>query len=152
MPEVFAEIYADAASVLSTGLCKLVIERAKNRCEYWLLPQAVSLHKHEPGFREVDTTARLGGDEFAVILNGVNSREDAVRLAEKILLCFTAPIKINQYTVHVGASMGLCFFPGDANDMDDMLNKVDKALYKAKALGKNQICLHEKVMKNTENQ
>lgn len=101
-------------------------------------------------FREVDTTARLGGDEFAVIFNGVNSREDAVRLAEKILLCFTAPIKINQYTVHVGASMGLCFFPGDANDMKDMLNKVDKALYKAKALGKNQICLHEKVMKNTD--
>lgn len=36
------------SSELSTGLCKLVIERAKNRCEYCLLPQFVSLHKHEP--------------------------------------------------------------------------------------------------------
>ena len=36
------------SSELSTGLRKLVIERAKNRCEYCLLPQSVSLHKHEP--------------------------------------------------------------------------------------------------------
>ena len=36
------------SSKLSTGLRKLVIERAKNRCEYCLLPQSVSLHKHEP--------------------------------------------------------------------------------------------------------
>lgn len=36
------------SSELSTGLRKLVIERAKNRCEYCLLPQFVSLHKHEP--------------------------------------------------------------------------------------------------------
>ena len=36
------------SSELSTGLRELVIERAKNRCEYCLLPQSVSLHKHEP--------------------------------------------------------------------------------------------------------
>jgi len=36
------------SSELSTGLRKLVIERAKNRCEYCLLPESVSLHKHEP--------------------------------------------------------------------------------------------------------
>jgi hypothetical protein len=36
------------SSELSTDLRKLVIERAKNRCEYCLLPQSVSLHKHEP--------------------------------------------------------------------------------------------------------
>ena len=42
--------------------------------------------------------------------------------------------------------MGLCFFPGDANYIEDMLNKVDKALYRAKELGKNQICSHVKVI------
>jgi diguanylate cyclase (GGDEF)-like protein/PAS domain S-box-containing protein len=93
-------------------------------------------------FRKIDTTARMGGDEFAVILNGVNSREDAVRLAEKVLVRLATPLKIDQHTVHVGASMGICFFPGDANNVEDMLNNVDKALYQAKTLGKNQICLH----------
>ena len=36
------------SSEVSIGLRKLIIERAKNRCEYCLLPQFVSLHKHEP--------------------------------------------------------------------------------------------------------
>lgn len=36
------------SSELPKSLRKLIIERAKNRCEYCLLPQIASLHKHEP--------------------------------------------------------------------------------------------------------
>lgn len=93
-------------------------------------------------FREVDTVARIGGDEFSIILNGVKTKTDAVRLAEEILVRLSKPIDINTFTVHIGASIGLCFFPDDAKDIDDLLNKADKALYRAKEKGKNQICLH----------
>jgi diguanylate cyclase (GGDEF)-like protein/PAS domain S-box-containing protein len=96
-------------------------------------------------FREVDTIARLGGDEFAVVLNEVKSFDDAEQLAEKILTRFMLPIKIGSHSIHIGASIGLCFFPDDADNIEDMLTKVDRALYKAKALGKNQVCLYGKI-------
>ena len=35
-------------SDLSAGVRQLVVQRAGNRCEYCLLPQSFSLHKHEP--------------------------------------------------------------------------------------------------------
>ncbi len=35
-------------SPVSTSLRKLVAERARNRCEYCLLPQALAFHMHEP--------------------------------------------------------------------------------------------------------
>ncbi len=95
-------------------------------------------------FRQVDTAARMGGDEFAVILNGVQSREDALRLAEKVLTRLTKAAHIDQHSINIGTSMGLCFFPEDAGNVEAMLHYADKALYKAKALGKNQICFHEK--------
>lgn len=35
-------------SNLSDSLRQLVVERANSHCEYCLLPQSISLHKHEP--------------------------------------------------------------------------------------------------------
>ncbi len=93
-------------------------------------------------FREVDTPARMGGDEFAVILNGVQSREDAFRLAKKVLGRLTAAAQIDEHSIQIGTSMGLCFFPDDAHDPEEMLHNADKALYKAKELGKNQVCFY----------
>ncbi len=94
-------------------------------------------------FRQVDTAARMGGDEFAVILNGVKSREDALHLAEKVLARLTKPAHIDQHSITIGASMGLCFFPEDADNIEAMLRNADKALYRAKDLGKNQICFYQ---------
>ncbi|MCI5180821.1 MAG: HNH endonuclease [Candidatus Electrothrix sp. AW3_4] len=36
------------ATSISTALRTLLRERARNRCEYCLLPQSLALHKHEP--------------------------------------------------------------------------------------------------------
>ncbi|MES9851099.1 MAG: transporter substrate-binding domain-containing protein [Candidatus Thiodiazotropha sp. L084R] len=92
-------------------------------------------------FREVDTIARLGGDEFAVVLSSLNSKTDAEQLTQRFLASFSKPIIIDQHTIHIGASMGLCCFPGVAEDSEGLLHHADKALYKAKALGKNQIVI-----------
>ncbi len=97
-------------------------------------------------FREVDTAARMGGDEFAIILNGINSKADAKRLAESVLERITSVVNIDQHDIRLGASMGLCFYPDDASDIELMLHNADKALYKAKALGKNQIYLFDPVI------
>ena len=101
--------------------------------------------KLRENFRDVDTIARLGGDEFAIVLNGVSSIEEAVRMADNLLKLIEEPIIIDQHSVKIGASMGICVCCSDDSNRADMLNNADKALYEAKAKGKNQIYLYQNI-------
>ena len=86
---------------------------------------------------EVDSRflGRWGGEEFMVLLSNSNSEEAAV-LAEKIRLAF-ASISYETagcQTVSIGVTQAR-----DGEDADTLYNRVDKALYTAKANGKNQV-------------
>ncbi|WP_213773475.1 diguanylate cyclase [Bradyrhizobium sp. dw_78] len=89
--------------------------------------------------RAGDCVARYGGEEFAVLLPGL-APMDALTVAEKIRL------KVQQWsdgsqqinTVSIGvASM----IPGATTDWCDLVRAADKALYAAKANGRNQSAL-----------
>jgi len=61
--------------------------------------------------RSSDLVGRIGGDEFALIIEGVESQNDVGVLAEKVARVIEAPIELAGTTVHVGASIGVAFFP-----------------------------------------
>ncbi len=88
--------------------------------------------------RETDTVARLGGDEFVVILTRIKSREAVELIAENILRELGKPCQIGGQTINSGASVGIVFYPGDGNEVGDLLQKADLAMYRAKATGKNR--------------
>lgn len=90
--------------------------------------------------REVDTVARLGGDEFAVILKGAQRKEDADRLAKRYIDSTSRPFHIIADTVTIGVSVGISYFPVDADNAVDLIRRADLALYQAKANGKNNCC------------
>lgn len=89
--------------------------------------------------READTLARIGGDEFAVILNRIDSRDDAQRVAEQLLQSLAAPFQVDGHEITIGASIGISIFPGTASENDDLLQQADSAMYAAKRSGKNRI-------------
>lgn len=90
--------------------------------------------------RESDTVARLGGDEFAVVLRDLISEEVAMFLVRRLLQTASMPVFVGEQRVQVSASIGVCFLlPGSDADADQLLRRADKAMYKAKNLGKNQI-------------
>lgn len=89
--------------------------------------------------RESDTVIRLGGDEFAIILTNINSQLDAMRLAEKILSIFKDPMKIKKNEIKTSTSIGLSFYPDDADNSEELLRKADMALYEAKRMGRSQV-------------
>lgn len=88
--------------------------------------------------RTVDLIARLGGDEFAIILNSVNDQFDPITPAKKIIETLSKPMNIDGQMVKIGTTIGISVSPQDAMSLEEFINRADKALYKAKSLGKGQ--------------
>ena len=84
--------------------------------------------------RAQDTVARMGGDEFTVILPGLQTRADAVKVAQKLLDGLAQPFAIGAHELHVAASIGISVFPADGKDSAALVSNADAAMYQAKAL------------------
>jgi diguanylate cyclase (GGDEF)-like protein len=87
--------------------------------------------------RQDDTVARIGGDEFVLLLESLEHAENAAVVAAKVQHAFNKPFNLQEHSVHVSASMGICAFPGDGQDADTLLRNADAAMYRAKDEGRN---------------
>lgn len=88
--------------------------------------------------RESDTVARFGGDEFVVLQPVVNGSSDASDLAQKIVEAMQSPLKAGEFNEVVHTSIGIALYPQDGTTADELMNHADRALYRAKNLGRNQ--------------
>lgn len=94
--------------------------------------------------RNVDVLARYGGEEFVALLPETG-RDQARRAAERIREAIDAcefPGAETQPEGRVTVSIGGAGFPEDAKVARDLLAKADKALYAAKAAGRNRAVFH----------
>jgi diguanylate cyclase (GGDEF)-like protein/PAS domain S-box-containing protein len=82
------------------------------------------------------TLARLGGDEFGLLCEDCATAEQAAGLAQQMLGCLNQPFVVNGQELFIGASIGISLFPGDADDVAQVLRNVDSALFKAKSSGR----------------
>ncbi len=89
--------------------------------------------------RASDTVARFGGDEFAVLLGNVNSQENATMVAESILKELSRDFEIKGTAVSISGSIGLSFFPDDAEVAEDLIRLADGAMYAVKRSGKRGV-------------
>ena len=92
--------------------------------------------------REVDVVARLGGDEFAILLESTIEPEEIGGVCQRILQCFGEPVSVEGRGVRVGISLGCAVYPRDALTQSELYKVADRALYAAKAAGRNtwRIC------------
>jgi diguanylate cyclase (GGDEF)-like protein len=86
--------------------------------------------------RQGDVVGRYGGDEFIFLLNQIHHPTEATQLAERILAKLEQPIDVGE-PVTVGASIGLAFNSNLGETADELIRDADKAMYRAKAKGKN---------------
>lgn len=85
--------------------------------------------------REEDTVARLGGDEFAVLLEDIESHEEARIVAERLRTALEKPHSVAGESVVVPPSIGLSLFPDHGENEDELLRLADNAMYRAKKSG-----------------
>jgi diguanylate cyclase (GGDEF)-like protein/PAS domain S-box-containing protein len=84
-----------------------------------------------------DAVARVGGDEFNVLLDDLGSEKDAARLARALLATIGEPVDVDGQAIALSASIGISFYPQDANDVDGLVTHADMAMYEAKGCGRN---------------
>ena len=87
--------------------------------------------------RMSDTVARFGGDEFIILLTGLNSKDEAALVAQKVLSQVQTPIQLSACTADVGASIGIAMYPEDAGSEIELLKIADSLMYQVKYSGKN---------------
>lgn len=93
--------------------------------------------------RESDTLSRMGGDEFVVLTEGVGSEVQLHALIDKLRAEVEQPYLVPSAKqpkgtrVWISASVGACFFPKDDATADDLLQRADEAMYRAKRSGRS---------------
>ena len=88
--------------------------------------------------RAGDTLARWGGDEFVLLLPDVADESDVREVVRKIAEAMRAPFPLEDTAYVVTYSMGVALYPIDARSIDDLLSEADRAMFYAKAQGRNQ--------------
>ena len=93
--------------------------------------------------RESDLLARLGGDEFVVLLKDImpvselNAVEICEKISDTIIRRLSEGHEYERYTFYGGGSIGIVIYPDNAEQVGDLIQRADTAMYEAKNAGRN---------------
>lgn len=87
--------------------------------------------------RESDTVGRHSGDEFTIILHDVHEESAADKIASKLVSELGKAFRVGGSEVYCGASIGVAFYPGDADSAENLIVNADQAMYEVKKSGRN---------------
>jgi diguanylate cyclase (GGDEF)-like protein len=85
-----------------------------------------------------DLAARLGGDEFAILLREGRSQGEIEAYAEGIRAQIAMPFPLPAGPVFISCSIGIATRGDPSEAAFDLVNRADRALYRAKAAGRNR--------------
>jgi diguanylate cyclase (GGDEF)-like protein len=89
---------------------------------------------------------RIGGDEFAIIAPNISSLDDPTVLARRIIAALGEPFLVGKAQTTLGVGIGIAIAPEDGMEFELLVQHADRALYRAKAEGRNSIRFFEAVM------
>ena len=102
--------------------------------DYVLKAVATRLKAH---VRNNDSVARVSGDEFIILLNDLQSYDDASKVTHQIIDSFKTPIVERGREIFITVSIGISMTPDDSIKDSELINNADLAMYRAKQNGRN---------------
>jgi len=89
-------------------------------------------------FRKTDIVGRYGGEEFSVVLPGAKE-EISKTIAERLRTSIAASVVETEHAkITYTVSIGIATAVGKAFNIEGLLDRADRALYTAKAQGRNR--------------
>jgi diguanylate cyclase (GGDEF)-like protein len=92
---------------------------------------------------EAGFIARLGGDEFTVVFHFSGEVAEIERRAGALVSLFQQPLVIDRREIAIGVSCGAAVYPDHGRDAASLLRAADAALFRAKELGRNRVCVYD---------
>ena len=94
-------------------------------------------HRLRGALGDRDTLARYGGDEFMVLVHDVVSPQQAALTATRLIACLSQPLSLpGASEVFLGASVGIAMYPEDGVLPQQLVQRADAALARAKSGGR----------------
>ena len=87
--------------------------------------------------------ARLGGDEFTLVFPFSGPIGEIEARAGMLVSRFQRPLHVDRREIAVGVSCGAAVYPDHGSDAASLLRAADAALFRAKELGRNRICIYD---------
>lgn len=84
--------------------------------------------------RETDTLCRFGGDEFILLMSG--DANEAAELANRLVNQVSMPYEFQELSLQIGASIGISVLFQDGENLEELIQASDTAMYQAKAEGR----------------
>ena len=96
--------------------------------------KAVSLRIQDLS-RNTDLLFRLGGDEFLLLFNlsdSLNKKKSLIQISQNLVASLKQPFKIQEHKITLDVSIGAGIIPDNADNLADLINLTDKAMYHSK--------------------
>jgi diguanylate cyclase (GGDEF)-like protein len=90
--------------------------------------------------------ARMGGDEFLVVLPTIDNIDAGVQIADRINQSLRTPYFVEDKTLFVSTSIGVCLFPDHGSAVATLIRNADTAMYHAKRQGRDRCCVYTSSM------
>jgi diguanylate cyclase (GGDEF)-like protein/PAS domain S-box-containing protein len=96
--------------------------------------------------RGSDTVTRWGGDEFILLVGDIGHLDHVHAAVDRLQHAVAGPFHIGKCNLTVSCSCGIAVYPLNASTAADLLERADRALYSAKASGKNTVAFAEVIV------
>jgi diguanylate cyclase (GGDEF)-like protein/PAS domain S-box-containing protein len=87
--------------------------------------------------RDAETVSRHGGDEFVIVLEQMQDRADADRVARRVIEALGATLVVDGHEMFLNASIGVAIYPQHGSDPETLIRHADEAMYLVKQGGRN---------------
>ncbi|MER2112163.1 MAG: EAL domain-containing protein [Solibacillus isronensis] len=110
------------------------------------LLQQIAVRLNTNLYKDKFHVARMGGDELMLLCPNFETRDEVIEIAQNILESLKNPFYVQGSELLLTASIGIDFYPSNDANVNELMKRVDVALYKAKEFGRNMYQIYDSSM------